>query len=309
MVKSSKNPIQWIEDNEKMICDATNQLGETIWWLSNAICWINWIIETLNSENNAQLLKSQDISNKSKVLLAWLLKEKDRLMENPWECISLLEKIVLWMNMAIKIAEQQQTQVTEYQWIIKSQWTKINKYKNEIEDLHVKNITDKLTWIWNLTKYLQMIHSHIADYKNSWTKFCVALLDIDHFKKFNDKYWHEVWDAVLRKFASSCNEFLKEKCWWVAEIYRVWWEEFVVMWQIQVQIMYKLLQRFRLINQKPFSATIKDTWQKFEWLKITFSCWIAEFKETDNHCSVKTRADTILYSVKDNWRDNIRFEE
>lgn len=297
------------EKIEKDVCEATNLIGETIGWLSNAICGMNEIINTLDLENNKQLLKSDEISKKSKELLMWLLQQKEKLMENPWECISLLEKMVLWMNMAIQIAASQQKQVSEYQWIIKTQWKKINKYKSEIEDLQVKNITDKLTWIWNLTKYLQMIHSHIADYRNWWTKFCVALLDIDHFKKFNDTYWHEVWDAVLVKFASSCNEFLKEKCWWVAEIYRVWWEEFVVMWQVQVQIMYKLLQRFRIINQKPFSATIKDTWQKFEWLKITFSCGIAEFNDSDNHCSVKTRADSILYSVKDNWRDNIRFDE
>lgn len=306
MAKGIKNTSEKVE---KDICDATNQLWETIGWLSNAICWVTDIINTLNGETDKQLLKSDEINKKSKELIMWLLQQKEKLMDNPWECISLLEKMVLSMNTVIQIAASQQKQVKEYQWIITTQWKKINKYKTEIEDLHVKNITDKLTWIWNLTKYLQMIHSHIADFNNSGTKFCVALLDIDHFKKFNDTYWHEVWDAVLVKFATSCNEFLKEKCWWVAEIYRVWWEEFVVMWQIQIQIMYKLLQRFRIINQKPFSATIKDTWQKFEWLKVTFSCWIAEFHESDNHCSVKTRADSILYSVKDDWRDNIRFEE
>jgi diguanylate cyclase (GGDEF)-like protein len=51
------------------------------------------------------------------------------------------------------------------------------------------------------------------------------IMDIDYFKKFNDEYWHQTWDAVLHHFAQLINKLLRN---W-DNIYRYWWEEFSII--------------------------------------------------------------------------------
>lgn len=50
--------------------------------------------------------------------------------------------------------------------------------------------------------------------------------DIDFFKKFNDTYWHKMWDIVLEYVIAFLKlEFRRDWDW----IYRKWWDEFVIL--------------------------------------------------------------------------------
>ncbi len=54
--------------------------------------------------------------------------------------------------------------------------------------------------------------------------YAVAMADVDHFKRFNDTYGHEVGDEVLRTVASRLKEALPG-----AEVFRYGGEEFVIL--------------------------------------------------------------------------------
>ena len=54
--------------------------------------------------------------------------------------------------------------------------------------------------------------------------YAVAMADVDHFKRFNDTYGHEVGDEVLRTVAARLREALPE-----AEVFRYGGEEFAIV--------------------------------------------------------------------------------
>jgi diguanylate cyclase (GGDEF)-like protein len=84
---------------------------------------------------------------------------------------------------------------------------------------------DELTGLLNrrgVLRSIQRIHTSAA---RSGQPYCLAILDLDHFKQINDAYGHAVGDEVLRRVAKSLLNDLRQKDW----VGRWGGEEFVVI--------------------------------------------------------------------------------
>jgi diguanylate cyclase (GGDEF)-like protein/PAS domain S-box-containing protein len=84
---------------------------------------------------------------------------------------------------------------------------------------------DELTGLLNrrgVLRSIQRIHTSAA---RSGQPYCLAILDLDHFKQINDAYGHAVGDEVLRRVAKSLLKDLRQKDW----VGRWGGEEFVVI--------------------------------------------------------------------------------
>lgn len=64
-------------------------------------------------------------------------------------------------------------------------------------------VTDGLTALWNHRRFQQMLDEALEALHNGGEPFSLVLLDIDHFKKLNDAFGHQVGDDVLVAFAES----------------------------------------------------------------------------------------------------------
>ncbi len=69
------------------------------------------------------------------------------------------------------------------------------------ETLRNQSIRDPLTTLFNRRYAEETLHRELVRCERDDTQLSVALLDVDHFKKFNDTYGHETGDEVLKEIA------------------------------------------------------------------------------------------------------------
>ncbi len=139
--------------------------------------------------------------------------------------------------------------------------------------------------------------SFFSDIKKLPSKYSVAIIDIDNFKKFNDKYGHDIGDDVLVFVANRLAEI--EGC---NKAYRYGGEEFTVLFPNKnSKTSLELIDEVRedIANSKFY---IEDKKKKTE--KITISVGLAERKRSDRSIdTVIKRADKALYKAKSSGKN------
>ncbi len=197
------------------------------------------------------------------------------------------------------MAESNQEMQTEFQKA-KKQTETLNK---ELKKIESEALTDALTGLQNRRAFDKSIQNLINDYNTAGKIFSIIVLDVDHFKKFNDTYGHQIGDEVLKTVGDTLIKGLKGQdipC-------RYGGEEFVI-----------LLPETNLTNAKIVAEQIririavrdlKDSNSKKEIEKITISLGVALIKSADTVKSVVERADKALYLAKESGRNNTKTEE
>lgn len=184
---------------------------------------------------------------------------------------------------------------------------KINEAQKEIEQLR-EELTktrqdarmDVLTGLYNRrvfdTELAQLIDLQIAD------GFSLILIDVDHFKRFNDTYGHLMGDKVLQ----YVGRILKEKCVEPLIPVRFGGEEFAVLMpggdlneaQHLAEELRKRIEAIR-IRQKSSGTVISS---------ITASFGGAAFHSSDSSQSLIQRADQALYKAKQQGRNQVSLQ-
>jgi len=128
----------------------------------------------------------------------------------------------------------------------------------------------------------------------------MIMIDIDHFKAFNDQHGHQTGDAILRAVSRKMQEFFGSK----ALVARYGGEEFsVLLPSCRLHDADRLAESCRL--------TIKETRCEFreQIFHVTISCGVTEAHATDTPDSLTQRADMALYTAKKMGRDMIWVSE
>ena len=69
---------------------------------------------------------------------------------------------------------------------------------------------DPLTGIRNRRHFLDCLDAEIQRFQRYSNDFSLLMLDLDHFKKINDRYGHDCGDTVLIKFAKEIKQLLRK---------------------------------------------------------------------------------------------------
>ncbi len=163
--------------------------------------------------------------------------------------------------------------------------------------LRQQSIRDRLTGLYNRRHMEESLRREIARAKRKKTRVGVILLDVDHFKKFNDTYGHDAGDEVLRKLGEYLNRLTREEdiaC-------RYGGEEFIV-------IMNDCTTEGAAIRGEGIRAGIESLAINYggTQLNVTASIGVASYPDHgDNSQTVIITADAALYKAKKAGRNRV----
>lgn len=177
----------------------------------------------------------------------------------------------------------------------------VRRYQNRIEK---SAATDSLTKLLNRQAFDFVFQQAILDSERSRQPLCVALMDIDHFKKVNDKYGHLIGDHVLKEIAAIARRSLRESdviCRWGGE------EFLLLLKNCSLEKATSISENLRnTIAANDFSRTTDLAKGR---LSLTVSMGVAECKTHETEDSVFERADVALYQAKESGRNSVYFSE
>jgi diguanylate cyclase (GGDEF)-like protein len=85
-------------------------------------------------------------------------------------------------------------------------------------------MTDSLTGLPNRRSFTAAVDRRVSDWRENG-HVCIAVFDIDRFKRVNDRYGHDAGDAVLRTFARVVRSVVRDG----DSIARIGGEEFAIL--------------------------------------------------------------------------------
>ncbi|PRC93132.1 GGDEF domain-containing protein [Solimicrobium silvestre] len=179
----------------------------------------------------------------------------------------------------------------------------IGFYRNYLALLN-DNQRDHLTGLLNRKsfddKMMQIIISLGTGSKRNADKaqYCLALFDIDHFKRVNDTYGHLVGDEVLLHFSQCISETFRE----YDLLFRVGGEEFVaVIRNVNAKTAEFIMERFRHVIEAYHFPQVGH---------VTVSIGSTFIAPSDLPVTIMDRADKALYYAKEHGRNqSVIFEQ
>jgi diguanylate cyclase (GGDEF)-like protein len=158
-------------------------------------------------------------------------------------------------------------------------------------------LTDELTRLPNRRHILATANGQLSAARQSGTPFCLIGLDIDHFKRINDTYGHEVGDMVLRRVAHTCRTTLRRD----DQMGRTGGEEFLaVLPRTPAAVALDVAQRLRTAVERIDCTDLDPA------LRVTVSLGVTEWTPADRDLAATAkRADDSLYRAKQSGRNRV----
>ncbi len=182
----------------------------------------------------------------------------------------------------------------EMQRQLHSAETRLQYQAEEIASRCQEAHTDPLTLLANRRAFDLAMQESVESYRRSQTPTALLMLDVDHFKRFNDRYGHPAGDAVLQDVAKVLTEKLAPS----GLVCRYGGEEFAIVFHGQTaREAAEKVERCRM--------AIADRTFSFEGarFRITCSTGLAELQAEDDADSLVARADEALYHSKKSGRN------
>ncbi len=163
--------------------------------------------------------------------------------------------------------------------------------KESISMLYEMATRDGKTGLYNSKFFENILDIEIEKVKRGQQKLSLLIIDIDFFKKINDKHGHIKADELLIKLAKLLiKQFRKSDV-----VSRFGGEEFFI-----------LLPETNLEKAKKITSRLRITVKSDAMLKkykVTISGGLTEFRKKDTKKTFNQRADKALYKAKQTGRD------
>jgi diguanylate cyclase (GGDEF)-like protein len=170
---------------------------------------------------------------------------------------------------------------------------RLNQAMEQLSELAMR---DELTGLYNRRYIMDVLDHQKALADRGHLSFSLCYCDLDHFKRINDRFGHQVGDRVLKDFAQVAGSVVRS----VDFVARLGGEEFLLVLVGADEEMAERVAR-RLCDRTRFLTLIPEDPE----YRQTVSIGVASFRSGERIDDVIQRADRALYSAKSQGRDRI----
>lgn len=165
------------------------------------------------------------------------------------------------------------------------------------EKLSELAMTDPLTRVWNRRAFFTRLNEEIERSKRYRHSIVIAMIDVDHFKHFNDMEGHPAGDEALRKIAQTLLSNLRK----TDALGRYGGEEFIVLMpETNAQAGLDICERLRSsVEHETFQGTKGPAYLT---VSVGFACFPDEGQIADE---LVKAADQALYQAKQIGRNRV----
>jgi diguanylate cyclase len=173
----------------------------------------------------------------------------------------------------------------------------IETLRETLEAVRMESLTDPLTGIANRKHFEEMLVKTLDQALVERSPLALVVIDIDHFKRFNDTYGHLTGDQVLRLVGMTMREQVKTK----ATLARFGGEEFgIILPDSTLDTAMATAERVRA-SVMARELIKRSTGESLG--KVTVSVGVAAMRKGDTAISLLERADQCMFHAKRNGRN------
>jgi diguanylate cyclase (GGDEF)-like protein len=163
--------------------------------------------------------------------------------------------------------------------------------------LAASSLTDRLTGLYNYGTFVDYLHNEVTKTDRYGGELSLIMLDLDHFKQFNDRHGHETGNELLRSVGAALRDLVRE----ADMAARYGGEEFAVLIRGDESQGYELAERLRRAVET-IAVDLRDGTQVF----ATVSAGVASYPSgAADETELVERADGALYESKRRGRNRV----
>jgi diguanylate cyclase len=176
----------------------------------------------------------------------------------------------------------------------------IERQREQMDSVMAESRTDALTKLANRRAVDLELERQFDLYRRKQSTVSLLMIDIDHFKRFNDNHGHMIGDMVLQGVARNLAATLRD----IDFVGRFGGEEFAALLPLaQLDEAVRAAERIR--------RAIAETPHNFgeAALQVTLSVGIAEIRSDESPADLVRRADEALYAAKRGGRNKCFYHD
>jgi len=174
-----------------------------------------------------------------------------------------------------------------------------DKMKEERNSYFDQSTIDELTQLKNRRDFLNTFQRALTSHRQKDNFLCIAILDIDYFKNYNDYYGHPKGDECLRNIGRVLKELQNNMNIYAA---RIGGEEFALVWfekdaynaQNVAEMINEMVRRLNIPHEKSCAAP---------YVTASIGIHVLPCGTSENIDSLYSLADQALYSAKKSGRN------
>ncbi len=248
------------------------------------------MVQGIDHDLNATLADTRSFSS--------LLDECSRDLRSPGVGKTNIDDIFGTVDRLLQGSTAMQQTTSRFEQSLNAANDEIRRLRTELESLRQDAMNDELTGVFN-RKAFDIELAQFLNHGDHGPSIHLAMLDIDHFKQFNDRFGHMVGDRVLGLVGKQLNATARVG----VSVYRYGGEEFALIFcgggfEQAVQFVENL--RTTIGN-----LVLRDTRSGERLSGITVSIGIASRHRGETAEQLLERADIALYRAKESGRNRV----